>query len=258
MIETLPVLIGFDSRERDAWDVCRRSLIRRSSIPLHVQPLAERAVRADRLYTRPHEIRDGKLWCPISQAPMSTEFALTRFLMPFLVRSGWALFVDCDFLFVGDVADMMATADSSKAVMVVRREHIPADAVKMDGQVQTAYPRKNWSSLVLWNCSHEANRRLTLDMVNTLPGRDLHAFCWLQDDEIGALDPAWNFLVGHDRPTARVKAVHYTSGIPSMDGHEDVDFAEDWRRELLMVSADREAHLRTVRGVRDGQTGMAA
>ena len=135
-----------------------------------------------RLYWRPHEIRDGKLWCPISEAFMSTSFANSRFLAPFLARSQYCLFADfADMLALADPAELFALADARYAVMVVKQSHVSRETFKMDGQRQSLYSRKNWSSVVLWNWAHPANRRLTLEMVNTLPGRDLHAFCWLDE-----------------------------------------------------------------------------
>lgn len=213
------VFVGYDPSEHEAYEVCRRSLIDRASAPLDIVPLRLKDV--GNLYYRPHEIRDGRLWCPISGAPMSTEFALTRFLIPFLAPDRVSLFVDCDFLFRADVHELFDRADPSKAVMVVKHDHRPTETSKMGGQIQTVYPRKNWSSLVLWNGAHPANQRLTLDMVNSLPGRDLHRFCWLQDDEIGSLDPSWNVLVDC------AKALHYTLGIPTVRP-ESSNAAEWW------------------------------
>ena len=148
----------------------------------------EKCLRYRGIYRRPHEKRDGQLWCPISEAPMSTSFAISRFLVRWLSCGvQWALFCDwCDMLWLADPAELFALADDRYAVQVVKREHVPDEDLKMDDQAQTVYPRKNWSSLILWNLWHPANERLTLDMVNTLPGRDLHRFCWLEDAEIGS------------------------------------------------------------------------
>lgn len=101
----------------------------------------------------------------------------------------------------------------------------------MDGQSQTAYPRKNWSSLMLVNCDHPANEALTLDTINELPGRDLHAFCWLTDDLIGELPAEWNHLVGVQPDNQDAKVLHYTLGIPSMPGYARCPRANDWWAE---------------------------
>lgn len=137
----------------------------------------------------------GQLYDLPSNAPCSTEFAISRFLVPILCQQGWALFVDCDVVFLGDVAELFALADPSKAVMVVKHAPLVEVGTKMDGQAQVGYTRKNWSSVMLFNCDHPANRRLSLADVNERPGRDLHALYWLHDEEIGALPAAWNWLV---------------------------------------------------------------
>src|SRR5438477_567623 len=107
------------------------------------------------------ERREGKLWCPISQAPMTTEFAISRFCVPFIQTDGWALFVDCDALCLADISKLFALADARFAVQVVKHAQQGGASVKMDGQAQTFYARKNWSSVILWNCSHPAHHRLT-------------------------------------------------------------------------------------------------
>ena len=203
------------------------------------------ALRAHGLYQRPHEQRHGQLWDVISDAPMSTSFACSRFLVPMLARNQWALWCDfADMVFLSDPAELLALADPQYAVMVVKHDHEPSERIKMDGQAQTTYNRKNWSSLILWNWQHPANGRLTVEMVNTLPGRDLHRFCWLEDDEIGELPKEWNYLVGID-PVSEVdlgvkpKLLHFTLGIATMAGYEDGPYADVWRRELAIIDATR-------------------
>lgn len=188
------------------------------------------------LYTRPMQWRPSAadrpiMWDVISDAPMSTEHACSRFLVPHLAKTGWALFQDGDMFARGNVARVFDGLDGSKAVYCVQHQHAPAATTKMDGQVQTNYSRKNWSSFVLFNCDHSSNRKLTVEMVNTLPGRDLHRFCWLKDREIGALDQSWNFLVGHTSPEIEPDVVHFTEGTPDMTGFENVPYADEWRAE---------------------------
>lgn len=254
------VYIGFDPRERDAYLVAAHSLRKHASIPLQIEPIVLEHMRWKRFYTRPttasHSGGAPRLWDDISGAPMSTEFALTRFLVPHLMGyAGWALFVDCDFLFRADVAELFKIANPAYAVQVVKHLHQPAEAVKMDGQVQSAYPRKNWSSCVLWNCGHDAHAG-TLDRVNRWRGLWLHQFRWLQDEDIGELPASWNWLEGSawpDFPRAREagfateapspNAVHFTRGIPSMPGYENVPFADEWRVALAEASGNREQKL---------------
>lgn len=226
------IWIGWDAREAEAFAVCRHSIRRHSgSLPIHAVVLDD--LRAAGLYRRPTSKRNGQLWDDISEAPMSTEFAISRFLVPHLAGgSGWALFIDCDMLLRTDIAELFALADPAKAVMCVQHpNYLPPEKTKMDGQLQTLYQRKNWSSCVLYNCAHSANKRLTVDMINTVPGRDLHRFCWLNDDEIGDLPISWNFLVGTSDPEIEPDLVHFTAGGPWFEGYQDVPYADEWRAE---------------------------
>jgi lipopolysaccharide biosynthesis glycosyltransferase len=226
----MDIFIGYDSREAEAFGVCTASIGRHASRSVSVHPIDLAGVRAMRLYSRPTERRGNQLWDVISDAPMSTEFAVSRFLVPALCSTGWALFMDCDMLARGDLADLFALADPSKAVMCVQHVHEPPPgATKMDGQLQVFYARKNWSSLVLYNCDHPANKRLTVEMINTLPGRDLHRFCWLQDDEIGALPVEWNWLAGISPAGIDPKIVHYTEGGPWLTAYAEAPYADEWR-----------------------------
>jgi len=223
-----PVFVGFDSREVAAYDVCVHSMRGHAGPAQPVVAVREAQLRATGLYSRPHERRDGRLWDTLSAAPMSTEFALTRFLVPVLCAAEWAVFCDCDFLWRADVRELLALADSRYAVMVVKHDYAPAEGLKMDGQIQLAYPRKNWSSLVLWNCRHPAHAPLP-ELVNRWPGRRLHGFEWLNDALIGALPEAWNWLEGHSSAQLDPKAVHFTRGTPDLPGYENVPFAAEWR-----------------------------
>lgn len=235
------ICIGYDSPNADAFAVCRHSLKRLASRPVQITGIHLDDMRKRRFYWRETSRRDGQLWDDISGAPMSTEFAISRFLSPFLAGwHGWALFMDCDILALGDIWRLFDSLDPRYALMCVQHDHRPANETKMDGRAQLGeidsrapgrYIRKNWSSVMAINCMHPANAALTLDMINTLPGRDLHRFCWLQDKHIGALDGEWNFLVGHSDPQISPSLVHYTDGGPWLPGFENVGFAAEWLRE---------------------------
>ncbi|CAL4942700.1 unnamed protein product [Urochloa decumbens] len=244
--EPFPVFVGYDPREHEAYEVCRRSLLRHATIPLDVRPIRQPDLRAAGLYWR-------------ARGPTeSTEFSFTRFLTPYLAGyRGWALFVDCDFLYLADVADLLAAvvppgaADAAAeadrlAVACVKHEYKPAEATKMDGAIQTTYPRKNWSSMVLYNCAHPKNvAALTPDAVSTQTGAFLHRFSWLDDDEIGEVPFVWNFLVGHNRvdpddPATRPRAIHYTCGGPWFERYRDCEFADLWIEEAEMLKAEKE------------------
>jgi len=233
------IFIGYDPRETEAFAVCRRTL-RDHAGHLPINPLDLSELRRVGLYYRLHEQRaDGRIYDAISDAPMSTEFAISRFLTPILARKGLALFMDCDIICRDALDDLFALAedDPSKAVWCVQHQYTPKNDVKMDGQLQTLYARKNWSSVMLFNCDHPSNKALTVGMINSVPGRDLHRFCWLQDDEIGALPAKYNHLVGITEASEEPVLVHFTNGGPWFGGeYVDVDYGEEWtaaRRQWL-------------------------
>lgn len=225
------VFVGFDARERLAWDVCAASLIMSASTPVGIEPIGRTNLSAHGLYTRTQSDRNGIAWDDISNAPCSTDFSIARFFVPVIAgRTGWALYCDGDFMWRQDVAELFALADHRYAVMVVPHKHAPAETTKMDGQIQTVYPRKNWSSLILWNLAHAGTQRLNHYTLNTRPGRDLHAFCWLRDEEIGYLPERWNWLCGSSDPSIEAAAVHFTRGTPDMPGWEYTQYAGEWCR----------------------------
>jgi hypothetical protein len=215
----MKVFIGWDSREDIAYQVCRESLARNSSEWLDIKPIKQQEMRERNLYWREHD--------PLS----STEFSFTRFLVPYLAGySGWALFMDCDFLWRGDVAGIMDYADPSVPVMVVQHKYKPKETTKMDGAVQHQYPRKNWSSLMLFNCGHESVKcGLTLEQVNIGTGMYLHQLKWA-GTHIGALPIAYNYLEGwhtkNDCPNP--VAVHFTRGGPWFKDWGNVEYADEW------------------------------
>lgn len=227
------IWIGYDPREIDAFVVARSSIRRHMVAPIAPKGVVLADLRAKGLYDRPTSRKDGRLWDDISEAPMATEFACSRFLVPHLAGSGWALFMDCDMLVRRDLAQLFRIADPTKAVMVVKHNHQPTETVKMDGQAQLRYARKNWSSVMLFNCDHPANKSLSVEVVNKVPGRDLHRFFWLDDDLIGELSVEWNWLVGHSDPSVDPAIVHFTDGTPAMPGYEACAYADEWNAELL-------------------------
>jgi lipopolysaccharide biosynthesis glycosyltransferase len=223
---TLKVYIGHDPREGPAFAVAARSA---RKFGCDVIPLREETLRLSGMLTRPTDTR-GQMWDFNSGAPQSTAFAIARFFAPVLAHSGWCLFVDADVIFLRDPNELFEVADPACAVMVVKHKPMQLGTVKMDGQVQTSYARKLWSSVVLWNVDHPANSRLNLQMLNQWPGRDLHAFRWLADSEIGELAPEWNWLVGMQDKPASPAIAHYTLGTPDMAGHENDPHSELWKQ----------------------------
>jgi hypothetical protein len=204
MTQPIPVFIGVDPRERAATNVLIDSLVHHSSAPLAITPLLTPQLEHQKLYWRQ---RDPK---------QSTAFSFTRFLVPHLMGyQGWAIFMDCDMLARGDIAELWALRDDQFAVQCVQHEHIPGETVKFLGEVQSAYPKKNWSSLMLLNCSRCA--ALTVDYVNSATGLELHRFHWLSGDhEIGALPEGWNHLVDVQKADLAEASplLHWTLGGP--------------------------------------------
>ena len=148
---------------------------------------------------------------------------------------GWALFIDCDIVFLEDVNNLFSLADDRYAVMCVKHEFNPKPGLKMDGQVQTVYPRKNWSSVVLWNCAHPSNEKVTVDSVNNpnFDGAYFHRFSWLKDEEIGELPCDWNWLVGwYKKDDGVPRAIHYTEGGPWFKNYRNCEFNKDWKKCL--------------------------
>mgnify|MGYP003385745064 FL=1 len=232
------LFIGYDPREDEAYQVCVHSVKKRTSIPVDIAALKLPELRAQKLYTRLYSKRNGQMFDLISDAPMSTEFAISRFLTPILSKTlfpknDWAIFCDCDFLWLDDIANLIKLADPKYAVMCVQHHHEPTETVKMDAQMQVRYARKNWSSLMMFNCSHPSNNALTVELINKVPGRDLHRFCWLKDEEIGALPTRWNWLEGHNKVEATLPSiVHYTRGGPWFEHMKHCDYAQEYMDEL--------------------------
>lgn len=226
------IFIGFDPREVDAFAVARKSCRKYLTQPIPIHGLVLDQLRIDGLYKREMTTRDGVMWDVLSDAPQSTEHANSRFFVPLLAKKGWALFCDGDVLFRDNVGRVFDGLDPHYAVYCVKHHHQVQTTTKMDNQIQLPYSRKNWSSFMIFNCDHEANKALTLEMLNLLPGRDLHRFCWLDDSEIGEIDPRWNYLVDSSPPIDNPAMVHFTNGTPAMKGYENQSFADEWRAML--------------------------
>jgi hypothetical protein len=231
LVEPFRVFVGYDSREVEAFDVCAFSLKRHASIPVDVRPIIQEEARHAGLYWRPVD--------PLA----ATEFTYSRFLTPYLAGyQGWALFCDCDFLWLADIAELLALADPSKAVLCVQHDHRPTETMKMDGKAQTVYPRKNWSSLMMFNCAHPSIRRLTPEAANTESGAYLHRMQWAADSEIGSLPETWNWLEGSSQVPAEgtPHAVHFTRGGPWFEDYQTVTYGDLWiaERTEMMKAAE--------------------
>jgi len=214
------VFIGFDPREDVAVNVLTDSMQSQASVPVQIAQI--RLSQLQSVYRRAHN--------PLQ----STEFSFSRFLVPWLCQyEGWAMFIDADMLCLGDIAELWALRDERYAVQVVKHRHECSAGTKFQGMPQTPYRRKNWSSVMLFNCARCTS--LTPDVVNTASGLELHQFHWLRDDEIGELPPQWNVLVGVQDVPADARILHYTLGGPWFDDCRSMPRSELWEaaREAL-------------------------
>jgi lipopolysaccharide biosynthesis glycosyltransferase len=216
------VFIGWDSREDIAYQVCEHSILSRSNT-CEVIPLKQ------------HELRNSGLYTRDVDALSSTEFTFTRFLIPELMEyRGWAMFADCDIIFLEDLQNLFDLVDDRYAVMCVKHDYTVVEGIKMDGKKQTVYPRKNWSSVFLINCEHYSNKRLTPEIVNNSTGQYLHRFSWLEDRDIGQISHEWNWLVGvYTEPQdGKPKAIHYTEGGPWFKNYRHCEYNKEWVTEF--------------------------
>ena len=219
------VYVGYDSREDLAYQVCEYS-IKKNSPNCKVIPLDLRDLKEKKLYYR----GEDKLG--------STEFTFSRFLVPVLNDyQGWALFCDCDLLFLKPVEELFALADDKYAIMCAQHDYTPKEGVKMDGRIQSNYPRKNWSSVVLWNCAHPSNKKITVDLINdeNTTGKYLHRFSWLEDNEIGKISHEWNWLVDwyDEEKDGNPNAIHYTEGGPWFKNYRFCTYHHEWKNFLF-------------------------
>ena len=206
-MEPFRIFIGWDAKEAEAFHVLSHSIITRSKYPVSITPIVKSQLPEYKRARGPSE---------------STDFSLTRFLVPHLSGyKGVSLYMDCDMLVQCDITDILMdyTLYPDKAVHVVKHDYEPISDTKMGGMVQTPYPRKNWSSFILFN-----NRKcttLTPEYVNQTKPSLLHQFGWIPDGSIRGLDMAWNWLVGEYPPHPKPRVLHYTLGGPWMGGTEE-------------------------------------
>ena len=212
------IFIGYDSKEKVAYNVLSHSIIQNSTKPVAITPIALNNLKDDFVRER--------------NALSSTEFSFSRFMIPHLMNyQGWALFMDCDMLMFEDISKLWRMRDDSKAIQVCKHDYTPKESKKFLGQVQTKYEKKNWSSFMLMNCKKCTT--LTPDYVNKASGLELHQFKWLEGDHlIGDLPLEWNWLVGEYEYKEDVNNVHYTKGGPWFEDYAKCDYSQDWFRNL--------------------------
>ena len=220
------VFIGYTSYQDIVYRVAKHSIERRSS-DIQCYPIIQTSLKELGIYYReknPYE---------------ATEFSSSRFLTPWLAGyRGWVMYIDNDVLALTDINEIFDQTDDRYAVMCAKHNHIPEKKFKLDNQKQTNYPRKNWSSVVLWNLEHPKNRQITPELVNEISPLYLHRFMWLEDHEIGELSHEWNWLVDwyHEPTDGKPKILHYTEGGPYFRGHQDCEYADLWRNEYTLYT----------------------
>jgi lipopolysaccharide biosynthesis glycosyltransferase len=215
-MQKLDIYIGFDGKvEPVAFHTCVQSIIEKSSIPVSITPLALNTLSE---YTETH--KDG-----------SNAFIYSRFLVPYLNNfKGMALFLDGDMLVRSDIAELLWEFDQDEAVKVVKHYYQTKHPIKYLGAKNEDYPKKNWSSVMLWNCGHHLNKQLTPRFVMEKDGKYLHRFEWLKypEEQVGKLDESWNHLVTEYDYDQDAKLAHFTLGTPCFNGYKDCDYSEEW------------------------------
>jgi len=219
-MKPIPVFIGYDPREAIAFHVCANSIIRQASQPVCIVPLALNLFQD---YTETHT--DG-----------SNQFIYSRFLVPHLTEfTGWAIFIDGDMIVRGDIAELWNMQNPYNDVLVVKHDYKTKMPVKYLGAKNEDYPRKNWSSVILWNCNSFPNRKLTPEFIQRATGSELHRFTWLDDERIGELPPEWNWLPDEYGINKDAKLLHYTLGAPCFREFADTPQGDEWHRERILT-----------------------
>jgi lipopolysaccharide biosynthesis glycosyltransferase len=219
-MKAIPVFIGYDPREAVAYHTCANSIIRRASQPVAIIPLALTLFKD---YSETHT--DG-----------SNQFIYSRFLVPHLMSfTGHAIFIDGDMIVRDDIVKLWEMRDLSKDVQVVKHDYQTRMTEKYLGSKNENYPRKNWSSVILWNCNSFPNRCLTPDYIMKSTGAHLHRFTWCEDSRIGELPPEWNWLPDEYGPNPDAKLLHYTLGTPCFHEFATTPQADEWHREHMLA-----------------------
>jgi len=211
----LKIFVGFDGKvEPVAYHTFCQSVIEKASIPVSFTPLALNTLSE---YKETHT--DG-----------SNAFIYSRFLVPYLCDfKGMALFVDGDMICRTDIAKILWEHDQDEAVKVVKHYYQTKHPVKYLGAKNEDYPKKNWSSVMLWNCGHHLNKQLTPQFVMDKPGKYLHRFEWLKhEDQVGKLEDTWNWLETEYEYNPNAKLVHHTLGTPCFKDYQNSDYAKEW------------------------------
>jgi lipopolysaccharide biosynthesis glycosyltransferase len=220
MVEKINMVIGFDQREAIAYHTFTQSIMDKSSLPVSFTPLAINTLKG---YHETH-------------AEKSNDFVYSRFLTPYLnAFSGWAIFADGDMICQADIKELWDLRDESRAVLVVKHDYKTKAQKKYLGNINMDYPKKNWSSLILWNCAHPKHKILTPDFISNQTGKFLHRFSWLEDEDIGDIPKDWNWLAIEYPENKNAKLIHYTLGTPCFKEYWDCDMSDIWHANQKRV-----------------------
>jgi lipopolysaccharide biosynthesis glycosyltransferase len=219
-MKPIPIFVGYDPREAIAFHTCANSIIRHATKPVSIIPLALNLFED---YQETHT--DG-----------SNQFIYSRFLVPHLMEyTGHAIFIDGDMIVRSDIAELWNMRDPERSVQVVKHDYKTRMPIKYLGAKNEDYPRKNWSSVILWNCASFSNRKLTPEFVQRSTGAELHRFTWLDDERVGELPREWNWLPDEYGPNADAKLLHYTLGTPCFQEFADTPQGSEWHRERILT-----------------------
>ena len=219
-MKPIPIFIGYDPREAVAYHVCANSIIRHASKPVAIIPLALNLFED---YKETHT--DG-----------SNQFIYSRFLVPHLMDyTGHAIFIDGDMIVRSDITELWEWRKNHYDVQVVKHNYETCMTEKYLGSKNENYPRKNWSSVIIWNCESPANQCLTPAFVQKSTGAELHRFTWIKDERIGDLPAEWNWLPDEYGPNINADLLHYTLGAPCFHDFATTPMADDWHRERMLA-----------------------
>jgi len=221
MKEIIPIFIGYDPREAIVFHVCSNSIIRQSTRPVQIIPLALNLFKD---YEETHQ--DG-----------SNAFIYSRFLVPYLMNfKGHAIYIDGDMILRDDISKLWDLRNPFFDVQVVQHNYKTRMPVKYLGSKNEDYPRKNWSSVIIWNCNSQVNRLLTPEYIMNSKGSHLHRFEWIDNERIGALPIEWNWLPDELGENENAKLLHYTLGAPCFNEFKNTEMNSYWHIENYLTN----------------------
>lgn len=221
----IKMTVGFDQREAVVYHTFVQSVLTNTKETIAFIPLKLENIQS---YNEKH--KDG-----------SNDFIYTRFLTPYLNKfEGWCIFADGDMICNTDINELWALKDPNKAVHVVKHDYKTKFPNKYLGNRNENYPRKNWSSLILWNCEHKKNKILTPEFISNQDGKFLHRFSWLEDEDIGSIDKKWNWLVSEYENNDNANLLHYTIGTPCFKQFKYSNHSDIWYKYYNLMNEGKD------------------